>query len=98
MIRVILPAHLKNLARSGSEVELDVKGTVCVGSILDALEAKFPQLKGTVRDHATKKRRPMVRFYACQEDFSLDPPDTPLPDEVASGKEPLLIIGSIAGG
>ena len=98
MIRVELPAHLRALARVKGEVTLEVTGAVCVLSILDALEAKYPMLEGTVRDHVTRQRRPFLRFFACEEDYSLEPPDTPLPKAVASGKEPLLIIGAIAGG
>ena len=98
MIRVVLPAHLRALARVKDEVTLEVTGAVCVLSILDALEAKYPMLEGTVRDHVTRQRRPFLRFFACEEDYSLEPPETPLPDAVASGKEPLLIIGAIAGG
>ncbi|HLK51184.1 MAG TPA: MoaD/ThiS family protein [Bryobacteraceae bacterium] len=98
MIRVWLPAHLRTLARTSSEVEVDVQGVVTVCSILDALEAKYPMLRGTIRDHGTQLRRPYVRFFACEQDFSHDPPDTPLPAAVAQGKEPLLIVGAIAGG
>jgi molybdopterin synthase sulfur carrier subunit len=98
MIRVELPAHLRVLARSGSEVQVEVVGPVTIASVLDALEARYPTLEGTLRDHVTKVRRPFVRFFACAQDFSLDPPDTPLPEAVASGKEPFLVIGAIAGG
>jgi len=98
MIRIILPAHLRTLARVTGEVKVDVQGKVTQRVILDALEANYPMLKGTIRDHATQKRRPLVRFYACQEDFSLESPDAELPKEIASGQEPFLIIGSIAGG
>jgi sulfur-carrier protein len=98
MIRVELPAHLRNLARAGSEVQLDVKGPVTQRSILDALEARYPMLSGTLRDHVTQQRRPFVRFFACAEDWSHESPDAPLPDAVASGKEPFLIVGAIAGG
>ena len=98
MIRVALPAHLRNLAKSGSEVELQVEGPVTVRSILDALEAKYPMLEGTIRDHVTKQRRPFLRFFACAEDLSHDSPDAPLPEAVVSGVEPLLIVGAIAGG
>jgi molybdopterin converting factor small subunit len=98
MIRVELPAHLRALARVKGEVTLEVRGTVCVLSILDALEAKYPMLEGTMRDHVTRQRRPFLRFFACEEDYSLEPPETPLPEAIASGKEPLLIIGAIAGG
>ena len=98
MIRVTLPHHLRNLAKVGAEVELSVDGAASTGSLLDALEAKYPMLKGTIRDHVTKKRRPFLRFFACGEDLSLDPTDTPLPDAVVSGAEPFLIVGAIAGG
>ena len=98
MIRVVLPQHLRTLAGAGREVTLDVPGPVTQASILDALEARYPMLRGTVRDHVTKKRRPMVRFFACEEDFSNEPPDLPLPEAVAAGKEPFFIIGAIAGG
>ena len=98
MIRVVLPAHLRNLARAGNEVTLEVEGPATVCSILDALESRYPMLRGTLRDHVTRKRRPYVRFFACAEDFSLDPPDTPLPDAIATGAEPFLIVGAIAGG
>ena len=98
MIRVVLPFHLRTLARVEGEVELDVKGPVTQSSVLDALEARYPMLRGTIRDHVTHKRRAFVRFFACEEDLSHEPPDTPLPDAVASGAEPYLIIGAIAGG
>jgi sulfur-carrier protein len=98
MIRVVLPAHLRALAHVKGEVTLQVEGTVSVLSVLDALEAKFPMLEGTIRDHVTRQRRPFLRFFACEEDLSLAPPETPLPDDVVSGKEPLLVIGAIAGG
>jgi hypothetical protein len=98
MIRVIIPYHLKNLAGVTGEVQLDVDGRVTLGTALDALEARYPMLRGTIRDHVTGQRRPMVRFYACEQDFSNEPPDTPLPAAVASGDEPLLVIGAIAGG
>lgn len=98
MIRVSLPAHLRNLAHVSGEVRLDVDGKVTTRSVLDALEASYPMLRGTIRDHATKQRRKFVRFYACEQDLSHDPPDTPLPDEVVSGKEPLLVIGAMSGG
>ena len=98
MIRVALPQHLQTLARTGAEVTLDVPGPVTLGSLLDALEARYPVLRGAVRDHATRKRRPFVRFYACEEDFSHEPAETPLPTAVATGKEPFLIIGALAGG
>ena len=98
MIRVHLPYHLMTLAHVQGEVELEVPAPVTQAAVLDALEAKFPMLTGTIRDHGTKKRRAMVRFFVCREDISLDSPDTPLPDEVVSGKEPFYIIGAIAGG
>jgi hypothetical protein len=98
MIRVELPQHLRTLAHVGGEVQLEVKGPVTQRSVLDALEARFPMLLGTIRDHDTKKRRAFLRFFACQEDLSHEPPDAPLPQAVASGAEPLLIIGAIAGG
>ena len=98
MIRVVLPQHLQALARVGSEVELDVAAPPTVRAVLDSLEARYPVLCGTIRDHGTHKRRAFVRFYACEEDYSLEPPDTPLPADVASGKEPFLIIGALAGG
>lgn len=98
MIRVALPYHLRNLARINSEVHLDVQGPVTQRSVLNALEAQFPMLAGTIRDHVTQERRPFLRFFACGEDLSLDRPDTPLPEKVASGEEPFLVIGAIAGG
>ncbi len=98
MIRVELPFHLRTLAGVGREVLLDVKEPVTQFMVLDALESRYPVLRGTIRDHETKARRPFVRFFACRQDLSHDSPDAPLPDEVASGAEPLLIIGAIAGG
>ena len=98
MIRVVLPAHLKTLARVGEEVELEVKGPVTLSSVLDELESRYPMLRGTIRDHLTHKRRPFIRFFACEEDYSLESPDVKLPDAVAFGQEPLLVIGAIAGG
>jgi sulfur-carrier protein len=98
MIRVVLPTHLRVLANVDREVQLEVSGTVTPGAILDALEARYPMLRGTIRDHVTKQRRPLVRFFACEEDLSHESPDTPLPDKVASGAEPFFIIGAIAGG
>jgi hypothetical protein len=98
MIRVALPYHLRNLARVDGEVQLDVDNPVTVRAVLDALETRYPVLRGTIRDHGTLKRRPFVRFFACKEDLSLEPPDTRLPDAVASGAEPFMIIGAIAGG
>jgi hypothetical protein len=98
MIRVVIPYHLKNLANVNGEVTLDVAGPITVRSVLDALEARYPVLRGTIRDHATGQRRAFVRFYACEQDFSNDPPETTLPDAVASGAEPFLVVGAIAGG
>jgi len=98
MIRVVLPHHLRTLAHVGSEVTLDVKGTVTQRAVLDALEESYPMLRGTIRDHTTRERRAFIRFFACQQDLSHESPDMPLPDDVASGKEPLLVIGAIAGG
>jgi hypothetical protein len=98
MIRVILPYHLRRLANVGAEVTLDVEGPVTQRSVLDALEARYPMLRGTIRDHVTQKRRPFLRFFACEEDWSHEPPDAPLPEAVASGAEPFYIIGAIAGG
>lgn len=98
MIRVILPYHLRTLAKVGAEVEIAVEAPVTQRSVLDAVEARYPMLRGTIRDHVTGQRRPMLRFFACEEDVSLESPDTPLPEAVASGKEPFFIIGAIAGG
>ena len=98
MIRVVLPHHLRRLASVGAEIELDVDGPVTQRAVLDALEAEYPMLCGTIRDHATGARRPMLRFFACQCDVSLDLPDDPLPEAVASGAEPFLIVGAVAGG
>jgi sulfur-carrier protein len=98
MIRVILPANLRVLAKVEGEVELDVDGPVTTRSVLDALEASYPMLKGTIRDHVTQKRRAFLRFFACEEDLSHESPDAPLPEAVASGAEPFLILGAIAGG
>jgi sulfur-carrier protein len=98
MIRVVLPAHLRILAKVQGEVALEVEGVVSVRSVLDALEAAYPALCGTLRDHVTKQRRPFVRFFACSEDLSHDSVDAPLPDAVASGAEPFLVVGAIAGG
>ena len=98
MIRVLLPPHLRGLARIAGEVKLEVTGAVTQRSVLDALEANYPMLRGTIRDHVTQVRRPFLRFFACEEDLSHQSPDTPLPEEVVSGKEPLLIVGAIAGG
>ena len=98
MIRVVLPFHLRNLARVNGEVELEVAAPVTVRAVLDALETRYPALRGTIRDHDTLKRRPFVRFFACKEDLSLEPPETKLPDAVVSGAEPFLIVGAMAGG
>ena len=98
MIRVYLPAHLRMLARRNGEVELQLEGPVTQRAILDALEASYPMLRGTIRDHVTQQRRPFVRFYACEEDLSHESPDQPLPGPVASGAEPFLVIGAMAGG
>ena len=98
MIRVVLPAHLRKLARTDREVELTVDGPVTQRTVLDALEARYPMLLGTIRDHTTQKRRPFVRFFACQDDLSHESPDTPLPEAVARGDEPFLIVGAMAGG
>lgn len=98
MIRVVLPAHLRMLAHIDGEVRLEVAGDVTQRSVLDALEAAYPVLRGTIRDHATKKRRPFIRFFACQEDLSHDLPDLRLPEQVATGAEPYLIVGAMAGG
>lgn len=98
MIRVVLPAHLRSLARVREEIALDVPPPVTQRAVLDALEARFPMLRGTIRDHATQRRRPFVRFFACQEDLSHEPPDAPLPAAVAGGVEPFLIVGAMAGG
>ncbi|HKN59974.1 MAG TPA: MoaD/ThiS family protein [Candidatus Acidoferrales bacterium] len=98
MIRVVLPAHLRTLARVGTEVQITVEGPVTQRSILNALEASYPMLRGTIRDHVTQERRPFLRFFACAEDYSHEPADSPLPSAVAAGAEPFLIIGAIAGG
>jgi molybdopterin synthase sulfur carrier subunit len=98
MIRVWLPAHLRTLARTESEIQLEVPEPVTVCSILDTLEARYPMLQGTLRDHVTRQRRPYVRFFACSQDLSHDSPDTPLPEAVVTGAEPFLIVGAIAGG
>jgi sulfur-carrier protein len=98
MIRVVLPAHLRTLAHVDGEVKLDVEGPATQRSVLDALEACYPMLRGTVRDQVTHQRRPFVRFFACEEDLSHEPPDTPLPDAVAMGTEPFLVVGAMAGG
>jgi hypothetical protein len=98
MIRVVLPQHLRTLARVSGEVSLDIDGAVTVDSVLDALEARYPMLRGTIRDHVTKRRRPFIRFFACERDLSHDTTDTPLPETVVAGSEPLLIVGAMAGG
>ncbi|MBA2729721.1 MAG: MoaD/ThiS family protein [Euzebyaceae bacterium] len=98
MIRVVLPAHLRTLARIDGEVKLDVEGEVTQRSVVDALEARYPMLLGTIRDPASKQRRPLVRFFACEDDLSHEQPDAPLPDGVAQGSEPLLVVGAMAGG
>ena len=98
MIRVIIPYHLKTLAHITGEVQLDVATPVTLRAVLDALESRYPMLRGTIRDHVTGKRRDFIRFYACEEDFSNEPPDTRLPEKIVSGTEPLLVVGAIAGG
>lgn len=98
MIRVVLPFHLRTLAHVGSEVTLEVEGAVTQRSVLDALEARYPMLQGAIRDHGTLQRRAFLRFFACEEDLTHEPPDAPLPEAVASGKEPFIVIGAIAGG
>ena len=98
MIRIVLPHHLRTLAKVTDEVQVDVNGSATVSAVIDALEAKYPMLRGTIREHGTGKRRPLVRFFAAGEDISHQAPDTPLPDSIASGAEPFFIIGAIAGG
>ena len=98
MIRVVLPYHLRTLARAGGEVTLVVEGPATQRSVLDALESRYPMLRGTIRDQVTQRRRPLLRFFACTEDLSDEPPDAPLPDAVASGAEPFFVVGAIAGG
>ena len=98
MIRVVLPHHLRTLARVGNEVQVELNGSATVRGLLDALELQYPALRGTIRDHETKKRRPLVRFFACGEDISHEPLDAPLPDAIANGTEPFFIMGAIAGG
>jgi molybdopterin synthase sulfur carrier subunit len=98
MIRVILPQHLRTLANVGREVQLDIQGPVSQRSVLDALESRYPMLRGTIRDHVTLQRRPLVRFFACEDDLSHESPDAPLPEKVAAGAEPFVILGAIAGG
>jgi hypothetical protein len=98
MIRVVLPFHLRNLASITSEVQLEVSGDITIHTVLTALEARYPMLAGTIRDHTTKQRRPFVRYYVCGEDLSLEPLDTPLPQKIISGEEPFVVLGAIAGG
>ena len=98
MIRVVLPAHLRTLVQVQGEVELDVQGAPTQRTVIDALEARYPALRGTIRDSTTQRRRPFVRFFACEEDLSHDPPDVPLPDAVATGVQPLFVVGAMAGG
>ena len=98
MIRVVLPAHLRTLARVNGEVTLDVRGQVTQRSVITALEMSYPMLRGTIRDHVTERRRPFVRFFACEQDLSLEPPDAPLPEAIATGAEPFLVVGAMAGG
>lgn len=98
MIRVVLPTHLRRLAKVNREVEIQLAGPTTIGAVLDALEVQYPMLRGTIRDQATKQRRPFIRFFACGEDWSHQPPDAPLPNEVAAGSEPLRVVGALAGG
>ena len=98
MIRVQLPFHLRNLAKIDGELNIEVPAPVTIRSTIDAIEEKFPMLRGTIRDHGTQKRRPFIRFFACKEDLSLEPPETPLPGEILEGKEPFMIVGAMAGG
>ena len=98
MIRIILPPHLRTLAHVGAELEIEVEGLVTLSSVLDAIEARYPMLCGTIRDHVTLQRRPFLRFFACERDLTHEPPDAPLPEAVASGAEPLIVLGAIAGG
>jgi molybdopterin synthase sulfur carrier subunit len=98
MIRVMLPYHLQTLAKTGAEVQLEVAGPATQRSVLDALEARYPMLRGTIRDHASGQRRPFLRFFACEQDLSHEPPDAPLPEAVSSGKEPFWVVGAVAGG
>lgn len=98
MIRVVLPQHLRTLAQVDREVQIDVGDNATIGAVIDALEAQYPMLRGTIRDHYTGKRRPMVRYYCCEEDLSHEPPDAPLPEAVATGAEPFLVVGAMAGG
>jgi sulfur-carrier protein len=98
MIRVLLPPHLRNLAHVDGEVQIEVQGPITQRAVLDALEARYPMLRGTIRDHVTQERRAFLRFFVCQEDWSHEPPDTLLPEEICSGKEPFMVVGAIAGG
>jgi hypothetical protein len=98
MIRVLLPYHLQTLARVGREVELQVEGSATISSVLNALESRYPMLRGTIRDHVTQQRRPFIRFFACGQDFSLEPAETPLPAAIVAGNEPFRIVGAMAGG
>ena len=98
MIRVVLPYHLRNLAQVGSEVQIEVEGPITIRSVLDALELQYPMLRGTIRNHETLQRRPFLRFFACEQDLSLEPPETRLPEQIVSGDEPFIILGAIAGG
>lgn len=98
MIRVVLPTHLRNIAGVTGEVTLDLAGPATLGAVLDALEQQYPKLRGTIRDHGTKKRRAFVRFFACEQDLSHDPPETPLPEAIVAGKDPFLVVGAMAGG
>ena len=98
MIRVVLPTHLRRLANVSREVEIEVESPVTIATVLDALEASYPMLRGTIRDHVTKQRRAFIRFFACGEDWSHEPPDAPLPDEIAAGAQPLWVVGAMAGG
>jgi hypothetical protein len=98
MVHIVLPFHLRRLAGVEGDVAVSVSGSVTIGAVLDSLEAQYPVLRGTIRDHGTLKRRPFVRFFACKEDLSLEPPDTPLPEGVVQGREPFLIVGAMAGG
>jgi hypothetical protein len=98
MIRVLLPVHLRTLAQVSGEVQMEVAGPVTLGAVLDALEARYPVLRGSIRDHGTLRRRPFIRYFACEQDVSHEPAETPLPERIASGSEPLLVIGALAGG
>jgi sulfur-carrier protein len=98
MIRVVLPFHLRTLARVDGEVQVQVEGPVTPRAVLDALEARYPVLRGTIRDHVTQRRRDFLRFFVCEEDWSLEPPDTPLPEAIAKGEEPFMVVGAVAGG